>query len=109
MTVCIAAACRDEDGSNRLVFCADSRTGGVLGSAETAFKVRNLGRSGWTMLTAGVESDILALLRIYTAELADPNKATAAMIDAALKEAAFKRKNRTGRRVCAQQVCHHTR
>lgn len=52
MTVCIAATCRDHDGSHSIVLCSDSRLDyGDLGSTNTAVKLDILGH-GWCVQMA---------------------------------------------------------
>jgi hypothetical protein len=69
MTVCIAAAC-DEDESNCIVLCSDWRVSGALGSAETMLKQKWLPKNWW-LLVSGIESDINALTLALRAAFED--------------------------------------
>src|SRR5437764_1268337 len=63
MTVCIAAACR-ENKENKIIFCADWKISSALGSAETKLKTRNFSKT-WLCLTAGNEPDINAVIKMF--------------------------------------------
>ena len=90
MTICIAAACKDGT-EPKIVVCTDSKTSSVLGSAEIAHKCVWL-TEGWACLTAGIESDILALVRLYNILFKDENNRKAENIDSTIKNALYQRR-----------------
>jgi 20S proteasome alpha/beta subunit len=94
MTVCIAAACRDGGfkGEPKIVLCADRKSSTMLGSAETADKVQYLCH-GCRCLTAGTESDIIALVRLYKKIFDDEGNRSATNIDSSIKEPLFRRRH----------------
>lgn len=90
MTVCIAAACRDND-EEKIVLCTDRKSNSVLGAAETARKTVWLPNK-WRCLTAGTEADIIALTRLYKLEFKNKNNLEAETIDATIKRPLHVRK-----------------
>jgi 20S proteasome alpha/beta subunit len=67
MTVCIAAACFDANEDEcAIILCADWRVSSPLGRQDTKLKFHQIGR-GWWCLTAGYDSEINALTRLYDA------------------------------------------
>ena len=83
VTVCIAAACIEGE-ERKIVLCTDRRTGSVLGSAETALKNRTI-KDGWRCLTAGAETDIHAMVRLYRAAFRSTPTITVQNIDSIIK------------------------
>ena len=91
MTVCIAAACRDEDRVEKIVFCADKKLTSLLGSAETGDKILWIAPH-WRILTAGDQPDIMALRRLYRLRFKDKENRTAEKIDESIKTPLRQRK-----------------
>jgi 20S proteasome alpha/beta subunit len=84
VTVCIAAACRDEDDEEKIVLCTDKKLSSLMGSAETGYKILYLA-AHWRLLTAGDEPDILSLYRLYRERFKDGQNYIATKIDESVK------------------------
>jgi 20S proteasome alpha/beta subunit len=83
MTVCIAAACQDED-EEKIVLCCDKKLSGALGSTETGQKNRWISKL-WRLLTAGDEPDIEALYKLYRRRFKLAENRTTEKIDESIK------------------------
>lgn len=106
MTVCIAAACK-VGAEHKIVLCTDRKSSSMLGSAETARKAIRLG-NGWRCLTAGVESDILSLVRLYSIAFKDINNLAPEKIDETIKGVLHQGKKRIGGRIHTKKVFEKT-
>jgi hypothetical protein len=81
-----------QDGEEKkIVLCTDRRSSSMVGSADTARKSIRLAK-GWRCPTAGVEPDILALVRLYKARFANNDNLKAETIDASIKDPLFQRR-----------------
>lgn len=63
MTVCIAAVCDRYRDDRKIILCTDWQVSTPLGRADTKLKQRSLSTK-WICLTAGIESEILSLLKL---------------------------------------------
>ncbi len=81
MTVCIAAICELGHLEKRgIVLCTDWQVSSALGSAQTFLKQRHMART-WLALTAGLDSDILALIPRFRAALISAQRSTEKISD----------------------------
>jgi 20S proteasome alpha/beta subunit len=93
MTVCIAASCVFEHGTDRaaIILCTDRKTSGPLGSAETALKQRALAKN-WYALTSGAEADIMALDALLKANFKGSDEIDETNVAVKITDALLKRK-----------------
>jgi hypothetical protein len=68
VTVCIAAACdMAPDRERKIVLCFDWKVSTAIGSSETKYKMKHLGKD-WVALWSGNESDIMLLGNLFEKE-----------------------------------------
>jgi hypothetical protein len=91
VTVCIAAICQDDEGKDQIVLCTDRKISSALGSAETSRKDLLIAHR-WRLLTAGEESEIIALHRLYKLQFTDIKNLTADKLDESIKSPLRQRK-----------------
>ena len=92
VTVCIAGICSGLGSPNRIILCTDWKVSNELGSAETKYKTQYL-RGGWAYLTAGYESEINALGKLFKETFAKAQVITEENIAALVREPLRRRKN----------------